>query len=199
MSRPKAWTGCLVRVLWLGLSGFVTLDGCASSPPVQYFALEPIAAGGPRIAPRLTIIQVAQVHLPPTLDQKQMVRHTGPYTLQISDQHRWSAPLDEMIRRVLSQDLIEMLPPHSVVLPNEPVPSATRKIVVNVLEFAPDAAGTIQFKGTWSLIGTGQPPQSRYVALSEAADAKDTADQVKGMSRILSRLAMQMAQAAAGP
>jgi uncharacterized lipoprotein YmbA len=175
------------------------LSGCASSPPVEYVSLAPIEPHGSRIGSRATHVQVAQVHLPPALDRKQMVRHSGSYTLDISDQHRWSAPLDGMIRQVLSQDLIQVLPPDSVVLPEQPAPSATRKIVVNVLEFAADAAGTIQFNGTWSLLTPGRPPQSRYVSLSERADAKDTADQVKSMSRILDRLATLIAQAVAEP
>jgi uncharacterized lipoprotein YmbA len=182
-----------------GLLGFCELGGCASSPTVQYFALEPMESHGSTMSSSATL-QVAQVHLPPALDRKQMVRHSGAYTLDISDQHRWSGPLDEMIRRVLSEDLIRMLPENRVILAEEPAPSTTQKIVVNILEFAPDATGTIQFAGTWSVISPDAhiPPQSRYVRLSERADAQDTVDQVKGMSRIVDRLATSMAQTLAG-
>lgn len=198
MSRRLAWKSYILCALSFGMLELCVLNGCASSPPVEYFALEAIEPRGSRISSRPIFIQVAQVHLPATLDRKQMVRHSGSYTLDISDQHRWSAPLDEMIRRVLSQDLIQVLPPDSVVLPEQPAPSATRKIVVNVLEFTADATDTIQFKGTWSLLPPGQPPQSRYVSLSERA-GKDTADQVKSMSRVLDRLATLIAQAVAEP
>lgn len=142
-------------------------------------------------------IQIAQVHLPPALDRKQMVRHTGAFTLDISDQHRWSAPLDEMIRRVLTVDLTRLLPSGSVVLPEEPGPSSTQKIVVNIVEFAPDAGGTVHFEGTWSLISPDSTaaPQNRSVRLAQRADAKDPTDQVKIMSRVLDRVATLMARA----
>ena len=179
---------------WFGLLGLSVLGGCGSSPPVEYFTLEPTGQHGTEVVSISTPIQVAQVHLPPSLDRKQMVRHTGDYTLDISDQHRWSAPLDAMIRQVLSQDLMKILPPGKLILPQEPAPASTRKIVVNVVEFAPDAQGTVRFEGTWSLIvpELGAPPENHTVQLSEPAGA-DTASQVRSMSRILERLAAQIA------
>jgi uncharacterized lipoprotein YmbA len=174
------------------------VGACASSPPVEFFTLEPIDTHGPT-PPSSNSVQVTRVHVPPALDRKQMVRHDGPYRLDISDQHRWSAPFDEMVRRVLSQDLLRMLPADSVVLPEEPATAATQKIVVDILEFAPDPAGTIQFEASWSLLSPNshELPHSRYVRLSERADPKDTADQVRAMSRILDQLASQMAHALA--
>ena len=173
------------------------LAGCGSSPPVQFFALAPTEQHGAEVRFTSTPIQVAQVHLPPALDRQQMVRHTGAYTLDISDQHRWSAPLDAMIRQVLSQDRMKLLPPGKLILPQAPAPESTRKIVVNVVEFAPDAQGTVRFEGTWSLIEpeAGAPPENRTVQLSEPA-GNDVASQVKSMSRILERLAAQIAAAA---
>lgn len=182
----------MTRPRWFVL--VTLLAGCGSSPPVEFFALAPTAQHRTKSTSITTPIQVAQVHLPPSLDRKQMVRHTSAYTLDISDQHRWSAPLDQMIRQVLSQDLLALLPPGTVILPHEPAPTSTRKIVVNVLEFAPDAQGTVRFEGTWSVIAPepDAPPTNRTVELSEPA-GPDTAAQVRSMSRIIERLAAQIA------
>ncbi len=194
MSRSTQWNGTAVRAWRFGLFSLWVLSGCGSSPRVEYFALEPTEQHGAEVFPIATPLQVAQVHLPPSLDRKQMVRHTGAYTLDISDQHRWSAPLDAMVRQVLSQDLMKLLPPGKLILPEEPAPASTRKIVVNVVEFAADAQGTVRFEGTWSLIvpESGAPPKNRTVRLSEPA-GHDTSSQVKSMSRILERLAAQIA------
>jgi uncharacterized lipoprotein YmbA len=180
------------RWWWLALVS--VLGGCGSSPPVEYFALAPAVSRDSAVISIATPIQVAQVHLPPSLDRKQMVRHTGDFTIEISDQHRWSAPLDEMMRQVLSQDLMKLVPPGKLILPHEPAPPSTRKIVVNVLELAPDAQGTVRFEGTWSVIppDPGVPPTNRTVQLSEPA-GPDTAAQVRSMSRIVARLAAQIA------
>jgi uncharacterized lipoprotein YmbA len=197
MTRSTPWNGTVVRAWWCGLFSLWVLGGCGSSPRVEYFALAPTERHGTEVVAISTPIQVAQVHLPPSLDREQMVRHTGVNTLDISDQHRWSAPLDLMIRQVLSQDLMKLLPPGKLILPQEPAPASTRKIVVNVVEFGADAQGTVRFEGTWSLIPPepGAPPQNRAVRLSEPA-GDDTASQVKSMSHILERLAAQIAAGA---
>ena len=197
MSRSTQWNGTAVRAWWLGLFSLWVLGGCGSSPRVEYFVLEPTERHGTEVFAISTPIQVAQVHLPPSLDREQMVRHTGANTLDISDQHRWSAPLDLMIREVLSRDLMKLLPPGKLILPQEPAPASTRNIVVNVVEFAADAQGTVRFEWTWSLIvpEPGAPPKHRAVQLSEPA-GDDTASQVKSMSRILERLAAQIAAGA---
>lgn len=174
------------------------LVGCASSPKVEFFTLEPVPTHDVKLASSDSV-QVVQVHLPPTLDRKQMVRHSGAYTLEISDQHRWSAPLDQMVRRVLTEDLMRVLPPDRVVFPKEPAPPTTTKVVVDIVEFAPDASGTIKLDASWSLISANsrEAPQNRYTRLSEPARANDTADQVGAMSRILDRFAVEMARALA--
>ncbi len=175
------------------------LAGCASSPPVQFFSLGPVAAADHPQRQSSHIVQVTRVHVPPALDRQQIVRQSGPYTFEISDQHRWSAPLDEIIRRVLSEDLLPMLPPGNVVLPEEPAPPGTQKIVVDILEFAADPSGTVQFAASWSLLPSNskEPLRNRYVHLSERSNSTSYADQVAAMSRILEQLAAQIAQAVA--
>lgn len=171
--------------------------GCASSPQVTYFSLAPIDRGAERIAGAPAPVQVVQVHLPPSLDRREMVRLTGSYSLQISDEHRWAAPLDEMTRRVLSQDLMQLLPPGTVVLPQAPAPQGTRKIVVNILQFAPDAAGTVQLQGSWTVVAADahSAPESHAVQLSSQASATEPADQVRAMSEVLEELAQAMVKA----
>ena len=188
-------TGIIWRALVSACALAGSLGGCASSPKVAYFSLEPVAT----LDLKLTSsdpVQVVQVHLPPTLDRKQMVRHNGAYTLDISDEHRWSAPLDQMVRRVLTEDLMRILPPDRVVFPKEPAPPGTAKIVVDIAEFAPDATGTIKLDASWSLISanSNEAPLNRYTRLSEPVRTNEAADEVGAMSRILDRFAAEMAQ-----
>jgi hypothetical protein len=175
------------------------LTACASSPPVQFFELEPAATTDHPKFMSSGIVQVSRVRVPPALDRQQIVRQSAPYTFEISDQHRWSAPLDEIIRRVLTEDLLQLLPAGNVVLPQEPAPPGTRKLVVDILKFGADPSGTVQFDASWSLLPSNadEPLRNRYIHLSERADSRNYADQVGAMSRILEQLAAQIAQAVA--
>jgi uncharacterized protein len=173
-----------------------SLVGCASSPPSHFFALTAIAPGatadGASAAAALApLVRVAAVHIPPMLDREQIVRRGPGNELEISGLDRWGSPLDEMIQRILTEDLLERLPAGRVVLPSSPAPPTTDQIVVDILQFQSDAGGTVIFDGSWSLLApaANRPSLIRHVRYSDTAKPGDYGDQAAAMSRLLGQLA----------
>ena len=172
------------------------LAGCGSSPETHYYKLSVVGAEATHAAPTAAPVQVTAVHLPPSLDRLERVVQSGPNRVQLSDQERWSAPLDEMARDVLSQDLRARLPPGAVVMPDAPAPKNTRQIVVSVAQFGPNADGEVELTGDWSLLkpGTDDVIGRQPVSLRTPA-GRDADSQVGAMSRLLGQLAAQIASA----
>ncbi|HTV96246.1 MAG TPA: PqiC family protein [Steroidobacteraceae bacterium] len=172
----------------------LVLCACASSPPVEFYALEPVKVRPLEAAPAPPL-QIARVHLPPSLDRRQIVRQAGQYGLEISDRHRWSAPLDLMIRRTLSEDLLQILPRGRVVLPQEPAPARTRKVVIDIVRFMPDPAGRVELQASWSEMSDDgvSVPSSSIVNVRAAMASPSYSDQVAAMSEALARLAAMIA------
>lgn len=171
------------------------LAGCASSPRANFYTLSripPNAAPVPISFP----VQVAAVHLPPSLDRRQMVRLSSDNRVAISGTDRWSAPLDEMVRNVLSEDLAARLPEGATILPRAPAPRGTAALVVTITQFGPDAAGSVRLNGSWALLagGADTPMIERDVQIDagHAATADATA---AAMSRALGQLASDIAAA----
>lgn len=188
------------RMTFLAALGLLPLlSGCATSPPVNFFTLDTVEAQQQPSQASGAPVQIASVHIPPALDRQEMVRESAPNELEMSDRNRWGAPLGQMIRRVLTQDLAKRLPSGRVVLPQEPPPSETNDIVVDILQFDSDASGKVVFDGSWSLLeaGSGTALLDRQVHLTERAAPKDYGSQAKAMSRILGRLADDIAAALA--
>ncbi|MBI1179685.1 MAG: hypothetical protein GC201_03950 [Alphaproteobacteria bacterium] len=175
----------------------VPVAGCGSSPKTHFFTLE--ATAPERSAPSRPVrpVQVVSIHLPPALDRRQMVSETGGGGLDVSDQNRWGGAFGDMIRRVLTQDLEKRLPKGTVIFPREPAPAGTRRLVVDVLDFAGNGAGEVTFDGSWSLVASGadKPLLARHVQLHESAAGPGYAGQARAMSRILGSLADQIAAA----
>ena len=173
------------------------LAACGSSPPTHYYTLDPVSGAAAPGTIAGAPVQIVAVHIPPTLDRQEMVRETAANALDISDQNRWGAPFGEMARRVLTQDLAARLPKGAVILPQQPAPPNTRKVVVDILQFERRASGDVVFDGSWSLLraGADTPLTTRHVHLSESAGAGYAA-QAQAMSRILGRIADQIAAAA---
>lgn len=191
---------------WLALLGLVALlSACGSSPKTQFYTLDPVAPQAPRQAAASMPVQVAAVHIPPALDRQEMVRETAPHQLDVSDQNRWGGSLDNMIQRVLTQDLAQRLPPSGVVLPQEPAPAQHDSIVVDILQFDQDATGQVVFDGSWSLTDSAsdKPLASHHVRLSARAGSKSFGEQAAAMSQVLGELsdniAGELASAAQSP
>lgn len=170
--------------------------GCASSPPKQFYALEPVAARPVAANGSGAPVQIAAVNIPPILDRQEMVHESGSNTLELSYRHRWGAPLADMIRDVMTEDLLRRLPARRVVLPRSHAPAGAYEITLDILKFAATDTGEVVFEGGWSLyeLGSDTPLLSRKDSLSERADVADYAAQVNAMSRILGRVADEITE-----
>jgi hypothetical protein len=182
---------------WPVLGFAVLLAACGSSPKTQFYTLDPISPQAATQAAAAPIpVQVAAVHIPPALDRQEMVRESAPHQLDISDQNRWGGALDNMVQRVLTQDLAQRLPPGGVVLPQEPAPARHDAIVVDILQFDEDAGGTVVFDGSWSLTASdsNKPLTSRHVRLNAHAATSSYSNQVAAMSKIVGELSDNIAR-----
>ena len=177
------------------------LAGCGSSPPTHFFTLDPVAgntaktmAGPP--------VQVNAVHMPPELDRLSMVRETSANALKVDEQNRWGAPLDDLARRVLVQDLSNRLPAGKVVPPDTPPPDNALSLVVDISRFQPDASGNVTLDAVWTLT-KGTPSKMLHraaVHLSDngggtSTDQQAAAQQAAAMSRLMGQLADRIAAA----
>jgi uncharacterized protein len=175
------------------------LAGCSGSPPTQFYTLDPVSAAVP--APTSTPtrshrpIVIGQVQLPPTLDRLSLVTRTGPDQLAVSDENRWAAPLDDIVRRTLAADLAARLPPGSVLAPGDPVPSSgARTLTVDVQDFIPDQRH-VTLNARWTLLA-GTPPRpvlTKREMIDMTAASPTTAAEVAAMSRALGTLADRIA------
>ena len=183
----------IVRTLALVVM-IVLLTNCGSSPKTNFFMLTVIPDRNQGYATISSPLQLTAVHIPPGLDRREMVRMTGGNRVDVSDVDRWSAPIDQMVRNVLSEDLSARFPAGSVILPDAPAPPGTRRLVVTIAQFGPDANANVQLQGSWVLLSAAA--ETPIVARDFHLDAGPaiTADATaRGMSQALGELATQIA------
>lgn len=157
-------------------SGFVAaacVSGCASSPPMHYYTLSEVAAASRVTVPADTApVRLDRVTIPGELDRLQLVRRIDATRLQISDQDRWAAPLEEMIRRVLSGDLAARLPVNLVADPNEPsIGERRQSIAVDIQEFYADAGCSVALRATWTIRSTDNKQSRQGSAAAQVPSA----------------------------
>jgi uncharacterized lipoprotein YmbA len=138
---------------------------CGSSPPVRFYTLSDVSGERLSAAPGAVALRVDRIRLPGELDRSQLVSRVDANRLEVFATSRWAAPLDEMIRRVLSADLAARLPEGLVVDPNQPVPlGQARFLTVNVHEFYGEPSCAVNLRAAWLLM------QPRGAALQATED-----------------------------
>lgn len=91
-------------VSMVALSVACVLAGCASSPPTRFYTLKafppaprPLYVGPP--------LRMSQVQIPAILDRPQLVREPRTNELKVEEFYHWGAPLGQLVRNALTEDL----------------------------------------------------------------------------------------------
>jgi uncharacterized protein len=186
----------LAAVLGVGL----LLAGCGSSPPSKFYVLtaDPVPQraweGSPKtVAPNT--IALGRVSLPGALDRPQIARRKGGNEIVFSDEERWAGPLDDMVRRVLADDLAARLPAGVSLIESSAKPPPGVTIAVEVSRFDADEAGNVTLTARWEALGpTGRPlGPPRESTIAEPGSGRDAPAVATTMSRAVAALSARIA------
>jgi hypothetical protein len=173
----------------------VVAAGC-SSPQPSLYTLER-SAGTPderALAP----VVVREVNVARYLDRPQIVTHRTAYELAYSDTERWGEPLDEMVPRVLTEDLTQRLPATRIAgAASGMVPEAERILIVNIDRFDADPDGTVVLEARWAVRTEQRAGTFEKTRITVRAASTHAADLVAAMSTGLGQLGDQLAAAIA--
>ncbi len=160
--------------VWLGIAtSTVLLWGCASSPPLHFYTLSDVAPNGAGASQGGTSsdIRVTRVKIPGEIDRTELVQRLDANRLQIAEQDRWAAPLDDMIRRTLSADLQARLASSASQNPASPQ-SEPATLALEVQEFTADTRCAVTLRASWELRSPGVTvPQTGRELIHSAASA----------------------------
>lgn len=170
----------------------LAISGCGSSPKTQFYTLD--AVDGDHTAGRPVSIEVGHVDLPATLDRQGIVTHAAGARVDISDKDRWAAPLDELVRRALTEDMRKRLPHGTVLAAGDPAPPGTRTLTVNVQQFMPDASGNVVLEADWNWQHAGKPQVPRHVSIQTPMRGQGGEAIADAMNRALGQLADNVAR-----
>jgi uncharacterized lipoprotein YmbA len=147
--RDVLWS----RIAAAGLPAFAALvlvGACSSTPPTRFYTLSDTA---PEATPPAGVgwVRIVGVTIPGEIDRPEVVRRIGPNQLSIAGFDRWAAPLDQTIRRALSDDISRRVP--------NPSPGQQYSVSVDIHEFYGDGSCNVTLRAAWTLIKQS-PPQS---------------------------------------
>jgi uncharacterized lipoprotein YmbA len=99
-------------------------------------------------------LRVDTLNVPADWDRIEILKQSAAGTLQISDFDHWAAPLAQLARQTLSDDLDQRLPSGSVIYPRLPKPSGALGVSVDILDF--DIVGSqVSMRASWMIVPSG--------------------------------------------
>ena len=132
----------------------ILLGACVSSKPTRFYTLSDTSAE--TVTPAgVGQVTIGGVSIPGEIDRPELVRKVGPNQLSIAGSDRWAAPLDEIIRRVLIEDIARRAP--------GAVAEQQRPVSVDIHEFYGDASCNVTLRAVWTLRQTGAQPASEEI------------------------------------
>jgi uncharacterized lipoprotein YmbA len=188
-----------VRSTWwvAGCAVAVALGGCRSAS-TRIYALEPSAPASHIDVYQAPALRVDTLTVPASWDRSEILKRSAAGTLQLGDFDHWAAPLDQMARQTLSDDLDQRLPPGSVIYPRLPKPSSALGVNVDILEFN-IVASQASMRASWIIVPSGDAQSAKRSAaeLRSSMSSEDPAAVAQAWSDLIGKLADRIAAAAA--
>lgn len=191
---PNRTIKCLLTLPML-----LALVGCigGSSPPSQFYLLEPINAlqAGKAGEAVHRNIALAPVRIPQYLDRPQMVIAKGKNAYDVSEINRWAERLDDNIARVLAQNLSLLVPAERVSMnATGSNPPDTLRVAVTVLEFHVDPQGQAGLTAQWTVLRGGETVLARQASYREPASTSDYRAMAGALNDCLNRMSRDIAE-----
>lgn len=178
-------------------TGMLVLYGCQSAP-TRIHTLETATSAVRVDSYQAPPLRIDAVHVPLGWDRVEILSPTATGELKIDDFDRWSAPLAQLVRQVLSGDLETRLPPGMVIYPHLPKPVGALGINVDILEFSLSSSQGSMSVGWSTTPAEGSQGARRDVAqLHTPVTNSDPAAVARAWSILLGQLADRIAADAA--
>jgi hypothetical protein len=174
------------------------LAACGTTPPILNYTLGPVTAG-PASAPPVQTgasLVVGPVGVPAAIDRLHMVRLLDDSRAEVSDSHRWAAPLKtEIARRVAGELARHTAYTRAVAWPQASIAEPDLSLPIDVQRFDADGFERVTLEAVWTLRKAGKDVTSRRFAATEQLAAPTWEALAAAHGRLVDALARDIAAA----
>jgi uncharacterized lipoprotein YmbA len=134
--------------------------GCAGNERPRFYALDYLArapSGPPGAGTAGLSVGIGPVYLPAYLDRQEIVTRVSRYKLDIAEDDKWVAPLNDSFSRVLAENLSTLLSTDRIyVFPWNASRRLDYQILIDIIQFDGTIPGNANLMARWSLLKAGE-------------------------------------------
>jgi len=169
------------------------LAACGSSPATRFYTLDSLPPRASVTVAAAPVLRVDQVQVPAVLDRPQLVHEYAAGQLKVDEFSHWGAPLGQLMRAILEQDLAARLPSGGLAPAAGPRPLGTIDIAVDIVSVG-NTSGGMTMDVVWTstvLPAAAQVPvvTAHTTRLTTASSAADPQGYTAGLSAMIGDLA----------
>ena len=177
------------------LLGGAALAACGHSPDTRFLALQPLP---PSVSQGASLpgdpIRIAAVRFPRQFDRLEVVTDPASAEIKVDGVHRWSAPIGDLARAALTEDLIQCAPGLTVLPDGAAQTPGVRYVVVDILSLR-HADGAFAMSATLyvSPVDPSAAALVRTISFSTPSPRSDADAEAAALSRLLGDVAAELA------
>lgn len=157
----------------------IVIAGCASSPPVRFYRLEPLSQPVVSDRPSTEILALGPLVFPDYLKRPQIVSRGDDASMVIDEFNRWIEPLDDAVPRILALNVDALLEDYSAIPFSSGSARASVRVFGNIHQLDADPSGRMIFSVQWGAVrSNGElmvPPRTERYEASARPPAEPSA------------------------
>ncbi|MGR9012107.1 MAG: PqiC family protein [Gammaproteobacteria bacterium] len=140
---------------FISLAAGTLLSACLSTPPTQFYVLEPLSQPPSSLttAEKKRQIGIGPVSIPKLLERKQIVTRSPDNSVTIAEFHQWASPLKDNIAQVLSHNLATLQTGDLIrVYPWSAYGTVDYRVIIDIIRFDTRPKQSANIEASWSIM-----------------------------------------------
>ncbi|MCK9394642.1 MAG: PqiC family protein [Methylobacter sp.] len=176
------------------------LSACLSTPPTDFYVLEPLSEPPPlsTATEKKRQIGIGPVSIPALLERKQIVTRLPDNSVKIAEFHQWASPLKDNVAQVLTHNLATLQADDLIrAYPWSAYGTVDYRIIIDIIRFDTHPEKTVNFEARWAIMNEKNHTlvSNGHSKIEHKLDAPSYPSAVKALSRVLSEFSQELSLA----
>jgi uncharacterized lipoprotein YmbA len=178
----------------------VLLSACISTPPTQFYVLEPLSepSSSSMATEKKRQIGIGPVSIPAVLERKQIITRLPDSTIKIAEFHQWASPLKDNVAQVLTHNLATLQTGDLIrAYPWSAYGVVDYRIIIDIIRFDTRPEQSVNLEANWAIMN-----EKNHTVLSNGRSKIERPlnnssypATVKALNKVLGEFSLELSQA----
>lgn len=176
------------------------LSACLSTPPTQFYVLEPLTEppSSSTASEKKRQIGIGPISIPTLLERKQIVTRLPDNSIKIAEFHQWASPLKDNVAQVLTHNLAALQTGDLIrAYPWSAYGAVDYRIIIDIIRFDTRQEQSVNLEANWAIMNEKNHTliSNGRTKIEHPLDDPSYPATVKALNKILIEFSRELSQA----